>query len=83
MRYPPIPETNPKQTCRQCGKYTYHWLWRLVEPAPHSYEKLCTTCCERQDATFTAEAAIAQARGITLIYGAELNGHIVRSGGAG
>jgi hypothetical protein len=54
----------PQRTCTHCHSLTIHWLWRLVEPAPHTYEILCVVCVAEQDATFNAQSALDQAEAI-------------------
>jgi len=58
------PHGFPQRTCRACHSLTIHWIWRLVEPQPHLYEILCSQCATQQDASFTAETAIAEAMAV-------------------
>ncbi len=74
-------EDFPQKVCTHCRALTPFWLWRLVEPGPHTYEISCSDCAQAQDAGFTAESAIRQARGIVLFERAVLSGRVVRDWG--
>ena len=66
------------QPCSHCGQLTDNWRWRLGEAQPPSYLILCSACCRRQDAEFTADQAILQAEIVIAIRVGVLNARVAK-----